>query len=325
MSSPQCTLLLLCAIIFAISNAFIIPTTTSYVKNQQLISTTVHRLSNEGQSQSVCNDIMEVTRTAANGIYNRSSISGSSTRRKKLCTGSARSSRKKFIHQAILLSATTVLLPQSITIPQNANAFEGGVGGLGKTKPSTGVVYANPENIDSVSSISTPGDYNVELLSPDGATPAFLSFYAPWPMLKSSGIESRDLANSESSFVQVVPLEKGKNVSNLSKSFFIDSIFGQTGKYGMYGTPTDIKVSKVRDGSDDGKLCSIYTVVFTTLTPAMRESDRKVYISASSVGNGVFMLVTGTTLTRFKSQDKLLKQVAESFVCVEAPKSSLRR
>jgi hypothetical protein len=203
--------------------------------------------------------------------------------------------------------------------------------GLGKTKPNTGVVFANPENnIDNTSSISTPGDYNAELLSPDGTTPAFLSFYAPWPMLRgSSGIESRDLANSESAFVQVVPIVEGKTASNLPKSFFVNSIFGQSGKYGMYGTPTDIKVTKVRDnngsGSSNNSNTSVYAATFTTLTPAMRESDRKVLISVSSVGNGLFMLVTGTTAARFKSQEGLLNKVADSFVCVEAPKSSLRR
>lgn len=226
--------------------------------------------------------------------------------------------REKFIHQS-LVSISTLFIQST---PNKANAFEGGVGGLGKTKPSTGVVFANPENIENSSSISTPGDYNVELLSPDGKTPAFLSFYAPWPMLKSSGIESRDLANSESAFVQVAPLPEGKSISNLPKSFFVDSIFGQAGKYGMYGVPTDIKVSKIRES--EGK-SSIWLATFTTLTPAMRESDRKVLISASSVGGGVFMLVSGTTVARFKSQEALLNKVADSFVCVEAPKSNLRR
>mmetsp|Transcript_273 Transcript_273/g.415 ORF Transcript_273/g.415 Transcript_273/m.415 type:complete len:296 (+) Transcript_273:176-1063(+) len=228
--------------------------------------------------------------------------------------------RKNFLSQAIITASFSTSF---LTLPftSRANAFDGGVGGLGKTKPETNVVFSNPDNIDVASSISTPGDYNAELVAPDGSTPAFLSFYAPWPMLRSSGIESRDLASSESAFVQVAPLPEGKSVSSLPKSFFVDTIFGQTGKYGMYGTPTDIKVKKVRD-SENG---SIYVATFTTLTPAMRESDRKALISASSVGGGVFMLVTGTTVARFKGQEELLNKVAESFVCVEAPKSSFRR
>lgn len=224
-------------------------------------------------------------------------------------------SRSKF--NALVSSS----LPLSALISSKVvNAFDGGVGGLGKTKPQTNVVFANPEMIEA--DINTPGDYNAELIAPDG-TLIFLSFYAPWPMLKSQGIESRDLANGESSFVQVANVPKN-NVPGtaLSKQFFVDSVFGSTGKYGMYGSPTDVKIRKVdtTEGNND-----LYVASFTTLTPAMRESDRKAYISASIVGGGVFMLVSGTTTSRWKTQEPLLRKTAESFICTEAPKSSFRK
>lgn len=58
----------------------------------------------------------------------------------------------------------------------------------------------------------------------------------------------------------------------------------------------------------------------------MRESERKAYISVSVVGNGVFMLITSSTAARFnKGQEQVLRKVADSFSCVEAPKSKLRR
>lgn len=204
-----------------------------------------------------------------------------------------------------------------------------------------GVIFANPELSSSSSDgnnifFNGPVDYNAELLSPDKESAALLSFYAPWPMLKSSGIESRDLSSPESAFVQVAPIpldsiEKYKE--SIPKSFFISTIFGQQGKYGAYGAPTDIKISKLKAKSDSSSSSqkdssggtTIYQATFTTLTPAMRESERKVYISTSIVGNGVFMLVTGTTSARFKSQEALMSKVAESFLCVSAPTSSLRR
>jgi len=229
---------------------------------------------------------------------------------------STSSTRKQF--NKLLLS--TVMA--TTTYATTSNAFEGGVGGLGKTKPQTGVQFSNPDLIPDVSTISIPGDYNAELLAPDG-TPVFLSFYAPWPMLKSQGIESRDLANAEAAFVQVAPKpDYYVDGGALKKKFFVDSIFGQTGKFGAYGEPTDVKVQKVPEEQNKKDL---YLVTFTTLTPAMRESDRKVYISTRVVGDGVFMLVTGTTSGRFRSQEGLLRKVAESFDCVEAPKSGLRR
>lgn len=249
-------------------------------------------------------------------------------------------SRKQFNN---LLKSTFCLSPLALLFTKTAadpsNAFEGGVGGLGKTKPNTGVQFANPDLIPDVatklSTTSIPGDYNAELLAPDG-TPVFLSFYAAWPMLKSQGIESRDLANAEAAFVQVAP--KPDNYSGtLQKKFFIDTIFGPTGKFGAYGEATDVKVSKVPGGVDSEstststsnnskqRVGDLYVVSFTTLTPAMRESDRKAYVSTKIVGDGVFMLVTGTTMGRFRSKEGLLRRVAESFDCLEAPRSSLRR
>lgn len=69
---------------------------------------------------------------------------------------------------------------------------------------------------------------------------------------------------------------------------------------------------------------TIYLATFTTLTPAMRESDRKAFISASSVGNGLFLLITSTTAVRFTKLENSLRQVAESFTAIPAPTSGLR-
>ena len=166
----------------------------------------------------------------------------------------------------------SISLPMSMSmIPSVAGAFEGGVGGLGKTKPETGVVFANPD-VNVPESTSSTGEYNAELLSPDG-TPAFLSFYAPWPLMRSSGIESRDLANPEASFVQVAPLPSSSTSKmsndNLPASFFTSSIFGASGKFGAYSAPSDIKIKKV-DKGNASSFTSIYSVTFTTLTPSMR-------------------------------------------------------
>ncbi|GFH59814.1 hypothetical protein CTEN210_16290 [Chaetoceros tenuissimus] len=232
-------------------------------------------------------------------------------------------SRKQFNKQIAASLASLTLLMNNPESSQALAGQTGGVGGLGKTKPQTGVVFASEEANDT--SIQIPGTYNTELIGPDG-TNVLLSFYAAWPMLKSQGIESRDLANAEASFVQVASkpayyVEGGEKAPTLKKSFFTDTILAQTGKFGAYGQPTDVKVSKV---DNNGKR-DLYLLSFTTLTPAMRESDRKYYVSCKVIGESVYMLVTGTTLGRFKSQENLLKKISDSFEVVEAPKSSLRR
>lgn len=226
-------------------------------------------------------------------------------------------SRKKINN--LLVSSVAVTL-SSLVSSKPSNGFEGGVGGLGKTKPQTNVIFANPDMIET--NIITPGDYNAELIAPDGR-PIFLSFFAPWPMLKSQGIESRDLANPESSFVQVSSLPKNYVKGNpLTTQFFMESIFGPSGKFGMYGSPSDVKIRKL-DSSENKN--DLYVASFTTLTPAMRESDRKAYISANVIGGGVCMLITGTTTSRWKTQEPLLRKTAESFICAAAPQSSFRR
>ena len=168
---------------------------------------------------------------------NRSESSGMS---EKNCGGPI--SRKDFFP---LISATS----SAIILAPRVGAFDGGVGGLGKTKPETGVIFSNPD-ISAVEQTSS-GQYSAELLSPDGTT-ALLSFYAAWPFMRSSGIESRDLANPEASFVQVAPFPEGKSLQadNLTASFFTSSLFSSSGKFGAYSAPLDIKIKKM------GKHCS---------------------------------------------------------------------
>lgn len=89
------------------------------------------------------------------------------------------STRAEFIY-----SSLAILIPSTqINI---ANAFDGGVGGLGKTRPVTGVVFRDPEAASGAGSTSSSGDdVTNELLAPDG-TPAFVTFAAPWVSKKGN-------------------------------------------------------------------------------------------------------------------------------------------
>lgn len=220
-----------------------------------------------------------------------------------------RTSRADFV-------SSVVFTASSLLVPFSCNAFDGGVGGLGKTRPETGVVFRDEEAAASTTQ-SSSGDVTYELLAPDGS-PAFVTFNSPWPLLQTAaGIECRDISGGfESAFVQVAELKKDTNEIKLLQ----EAIFGSKGKFGMYGSPTDIKIKKVQSSSE-----GLYLATFTTLTPAMRESDRKAYISTSNVGNGLFILVTTSTAVRFAKLDNSLRKVAESFTAIPAPSSSLRK
>jgi len=209
-------------------------------------------------------------------------------------------------------------------IPSVSNAFDGGVGGLGKTRPQTGVIFKDAE-IAAETTQSKTGDVTYELVAPDGSY-VIVSFSSTIPLSKSStGIECRDIQGGyESSFVQVCKLlSSGTTLDKINPGIIIDNIFGQAGKFGMYGSPTDVRVKKLPRASESST--DIYQATFTTLTPAMRESDRKALISASVVGDGLFLLVTTTTTTRFAKQETQLRKTAESFSAIAAPRSSLNQ
>ena len=84
-----------------------------------------------------------------------------------------------------------------------AHAFDGGVGGLGKTRPDTGIVYVDP---DAVVEQTAAGVISAELLVGNAGDAALVSFQSPWPLLGTAkaGLEARDLITSDAAFCQVV-------------------------------------------------------------------------------------------------------------------------
>lgn len=227
----------------------------------------------------------------------------------------SRVNRAQFLSTTIGLAGAT-LIPLSSN-PGISNAFDGGVGGLGKTKPETGVQF--------FSDLSAPVQNSAGIVSAElnvNNQPVLVNFQTPWPLLPStSGLEARDLQQPESAFVQVVrdnvPSERPLTKVSMKKLLFT-SVFASKGKFGAYGAPTDIKVKTTDDPS-------IFAVSFVCLTPGMRESERQVFVKYSSVGkSALVLLVTGTTTVRFKKQQAALQKVANSFSAVAAPSSKLR-
>ena len=218
--------------------------------------------------------------------------------------------------QLIQTSAATTLLTVSCHIHiKSTLAFEGGVGGLGKTKPETGVMIRE----GSAPIQNKQGIVTAEIIGGTGS-PILIRFQTPWPLLATtSGLEARDLQNSESAFVQVISDIKEGTTGKALNTAIVDTVFSSKGKYGAYGEPVDIKIKRVEGYQ------GLLTVTFTTYTPAMRESERKLYLKLEFVEGSLVMLVTGTTFQRFKSQEKVLRQVVDSFVAVAAPKSGLKR
>jgi hypothetical protein len=230
-------------------------------------------------------------------------------------------SRVGFLNQASLWTTTVATTSTAAMIGvKAATAFEGGVGGLGKTKPETGcrLFEETSRPVQNERGIIT-----AEIRTVTGNRPILVEFQTPWPLLSTSGgLEARDLTSSESAFVQVLPAPRGGDWRGNRKVFqhlLLDSVFASTGKFGAYGTPSDVRVKTNDVGADSG-----YTVTFTTLTPAMRESEREAYIKPQEVDGTLVLLVVGTTRARFPSHETTFQKVVSSFRAVAGPESNLR-
>lgn len=217
--------------------------------------------------------------------------------------------------RSIFLQTGLASVGSLLFVAQTSLAFEGGVGGLGKTKPTTGVILFN-ENSTPIQ--NEKGIVSAEIKSVSGK-PILVEFQTPWPLLPTtSGLEARDLRSSESAFVQLVPTIPNWQNRKVFQELLITSALASQGKYGAYGAPTDIKVKPYN--SDTG----IYAVSFTSYTPSMRESERQVWVKPVEVDSSLVMLITGTTKNAFASRERIFAQICDSFLAVAAPETRLR-
>lgn len=235
-------------------------------------------------------------------------------------------SNNAFTSKAPSLPATTLtrdsfislLSLWSVSSALPANSFEGGVGGLGKTRPQTGVVF-----FPGSEPLQQGGQVSAELVL--GKKNVLVGFDTPWPLLPTTaGLEARNLQTSESSFVHVIENRSQPTSASSFKNLLLETVLSSKGKFGAYGTPTDVKVKQLeqKDSASGGVL--LYSTTFTTMTPGQRESERQVYINPIAVDqNNLVLLVSGTTKLRFKSEEAQMRRISESFTAVLAPQSNL--
>lgn len=234
---------------------------------------------------------------------------------------------------------TISLINNNKNINEVVYAFEGGVGGLGKTKPDMGVTYWNDD--------IKPFYNNNQIVSAElkiQEKPVLVSFYSPWPLLSttsSNSLETRDPLYPESGFIQVIDnsnnnIIKFKLLSQMTKSdiydLLLNTVFSQQGKFGAYAAPIDVKVklwndndyNNIRNSDTRNEMNTnhlICTVTFTTFTPGLRESDRQIYIHFVQPfkNNTLILLVTGTTRQRFIIQKEVFTKIITSFEVIPAP------
>jgi hypothetical protein len=229
--------------------------------------------------------------------------------------------RKDVFREAIF----TVGFATTLTTANDlAAAFEGGIGGLGKTKPATGIVLWN-EDISPVLQDTKTGQISAELNV--AGQPVLVSYVAPWPLL--SGMEARNIATAESTFVQVVENYAPKTLVQTKSGFLeflLQTVFASQGKFGAYAAPFDVKIvpSSLQVNDIAGMKVVNATVTFTTYTPGLRESERQVLIRAVNVfANHWVLLVAGGTRQRFRALPLAFwNDIVDTFQVALAPPSS---
>jgi hypothetical protein len=205
-----------------------------------------------------------------------------------------------------------------------------GVGGqAAKSKPITGVLLR--EGTD-VSRDNKSGDVLAEILVKDKTTdeymPVLTSFSSPWPLATGPNydVECREMSTGDSAFLAVTPaIPADKSLSDLKDSFFVQTLFSETGRFSFYGTPTDIKVKKSQT-NEDGTY-RILDVTFSTLSQATNAEIPRNARIVSTVPTGskqAVMLVGSASAARWKKgSDKTVAATIDSFRAVPAPKSNL--
>jgi hypothetical protein len=134
-------------------------------------------------------------------------------------------------------------------------------------------------------------------------------------------------SHSDGAFLAVTKSTSGKALKDLPSSFFLDRLFDPTGRFSFYGPPTDVKV-KSSEILNDGKYRYI-EVSFSNLSQSTNaEIPRKALLVATipeGIDNAV-VLVASANAKRWRNSgaDVVVRQTADSFRAVAAPKTSMK-
>ncbi|KAJ1453187.1 hypothetical protein M885DRAFT_524828 [Pelagophyceae sp. CCMP2097] len=227
--------------------------------------------------------------------------------------GAAALSRRQALRVASAAGGGALLGPRcgGAASYQSGVRFEGGAGGLGKSKPETGVIKADRV----VERAASEKGRVAELLAASSGAPVQVEYDAPWTVT-ADGLGSRDYSTGDGAFLVVAqrPLDGGDILKAVKAA-----VFSSTGKYGAYGAPQDVKLKSRSLINGEGEL---FEFTFVAFTPAMREVERHILVKAVVVDSDVFMLVVGALSSRWSKAEPLIRNVAQSFTARLSPEDA---
>jgi len=196
----------------------------------------------------------------------------------------------------------------------------------GKSKPQTGVFLREGSEVNRD---SRSGLVSAEIVvGSTSSDPISLvtSYISPWSLASGTvfDVECRDAKTGDGAFLAVTEGTKGKLLTDIPSSFFLEQIMKPTGRFSFYGSPTDVKLKK-------DTMVNNYRFIelnFSTLSQSTQtEIPRKAIIATTIVPGteNAVMLVGSATSSRWKKgAEEAVTKTVESFRVAAAPKTSMK-
>ena len=122
----------------------------------------------------------------------------------------------------------------------------------------------------------------------------------------------------------MAPAGGAREVSDLPRSFFTDSLFSSTGRFSFYGSPTDVRVRR----SDTDGPYRYLEVSFSNLSQSTNAEIPRTALVAATIPEGsdsVVMLVGSATTNRWKrGSEGAVRDAVGSFRATLAPASWMK-
>jgi len=186
----------------------------------------------------------------------------------------------------------------------------------GKSRPETGCVM--------VEAPAASGTVVSALLVLNDGVLATVQFDAPALKLAKGfyyDVEARS-KTGDSSYVQVLA-KPGKKLDELSAAQIADRVLQPSGRYGAFGPPTDVKIT--RDVSAGA--ARLVDVSFSAITPGGSSTPRRAVVAATTAeGSGdVLLLVSSASEARWASGGEAsARAVSQSFRVAAAKATKLK-
>lgn len=203
-------------------------------------------------------------------------------------------------------------------------------GQSGKSRPETGVILREGTE---VARDARTGDVSAEILlsnNKNELVPVFASYSSPWPFATGAvfDVECRDLNTGEAAFLAVSQPVNGKSLDALKDSFFVKELTKPTGRFSLYGQPTDIKVkNSVTMRNDKYRQFDLTFSTLSQSTQAEIPRRARVVVTIPDGTDQAVMLVASASASRWKSgsgTEKTVAAVLDSFQAIPAPTTALK-